>query len=71
MDILITSTSFDDSVGKHHDYLESYNFNLTKLRGPLKATELIPIIDQFDGIICGDDEYSKDCLLYTSPSPRD
>lgn len=59
MKILLTSTSFQDTPGKHHSLLESQNFDLDILRGPLKEHELLPIIDQYDGIICSDDEYTR------------
>lgn len=59
MKILLTSTSFDDTPGKHHDLLNSQGFDLDKRRGPLKEDELLPIIDQYDGVICSDDEYTE------------
>lgn len=62
MNILLTSTSFQDTPGKHQDLLNSKGFELTKMRGPLKAEELLPIIDQFDGIICSDDEYTDEVI---------
>jgi D-3-phosphoglycerate dehydrogenase len=57
--ILITSTSFQDTPGAHQDLLEKQGFNLTSMRGPLKEKIMIDIIDQFDGIICGDDEITR------------
>lgn len=57
--ILLTSTSFQDTPGAHHKLLEDRGFNLIKLRGPLKEDEILNVIDQFDGIICGDDEITR------------
>lgn len=62
MKILLTSTSFQDTPGKHHDVLKRQNFDLDTLRGPLKEAELLPIIDKYDGIICGDDEMTADVI---------
>lgn len=59
MRILLTSTSFQDTPGTHHDLLNSYNFIVDKLRGPLKEDVLLGVIDQYDGIICGDDEITR------------
>lgn len=59
MKILLTSTSFDDTPGKHHDLLNNQGFELDKKRGPLKEDELLTIIDQYDGVICSDDEYTE------------
>lgn len=62
MRILVTSTSFQDTPGKHHDYLNSLGWEVDFLRGPLKEDKLIPIVALYDGIICGDDEYSNNVL---------
>lgn len=62
MNILLTTTSFQDTPGKHHNLLYSQGLKITKMRGPLKAEELIPVIDQFDGVICSDDEYTEEVI---------
>lgn len=59
MKILLTSTSFQDTPGNHHNLLNSQGFEITNLRGPLKEEVLLPIISDFDGIICGDDEITE------------
>ena len=60
--ILITTTSFQDTPGKHHDLLAEQNWDLTFLRGPLKEKEIIDVIEVFDAVICGDDEYTQKVL---------
>lgn len=57
--ILLTSTSFQDTPGEHQLQLESTGYEITRLRGPLVENELLTIIDQYDGIICGDDEITQ------------
>jgi len=57
--ILITSTSFIDTPGIHQETIEKYQFIIDKLRGPLKENEILKVIDQYDGIICGDDEITS------------
>jgi D-3-phosphoglycerate dehydrogenase len=59
MRILLTSTSFQDTPGAHHDLLNSYNFIVDNLRGPLKEAVLLDVIEQYDGLICGDDEITR------------
>ena len=59
---LVTTTSFQDTPGKHHDLLAEQNWDLSFLRGPLKEEEIIAVIDQFDAVICGDDEYTQKVL---------
>lgn len=63
MKILLTSTSFQDTPGEHHTLLSNQGFEVDTLRGPVKAEVLLPIIHQYDGIICGDDEYNREVLL--------
>lgn len=60
--VLVTTTSFQDTPGKHHDLLVQQNWDLSFLRGPLKEEEIIAVIDQFDAVICGDDEYTQSVL---------
>ncbi len=63
MKILLTTTSFQDTPGKHHDLLNSQNWDIDYLRGPLEESVLLPIIHNYDGVICGDDEYTKEVLI--------
>jgi D-3-phosphoglycerate dehydrogenase / 2-oxoglutarate reductase len=57
--ILLTSTSFLDTPGVHQDKLYSAGLEIDTLRGPVKDEILLPIIAQYDGIICGDDEMTR------------
>ena len=59
MKILLTSTSFQDTPGAHHDLLNSQGFEIDRLRGPITEAELLPIIQDYDAVICGDDEYTE------------
>lgn len=62
MKVLLTSTSFQDTPGAHHDLLNNQGFEIDFLRGPITEDELLPIIQQYDAVICGDDEYTKAVL---------
>lgn len=62
MKVLLTSTSFQDTPGKHQELLEKQNFDLDSIRGPISEAELLPIIGQYDAVICGDDEYTEAVL---------
>ena len=59
MKVLLTSTSFQDTPGKHHNALAKTGWEILKMRGPIKEKELLEVIDEVDGVICGDDEYTK------------
>lgn len=63
MKILLTSTSFQDTPGGHQELLKKQGFEIDKLRGPLPESVLLPIIQDYDGVICGDDEYTEKVLL--------
>jgi D-3-phosphoglycerate dehydrogenase len=68
MKILLTSTSFQDTPGNHHDLLDSYNFEVVKMRGPLKEEVILDVIADFDGVICGDDEITRKVIEKGSKS---
>ena len=56
INVLVTTTSFQDTPGKHKALLEAQGWTLKSLRGPLIEKKLLPIIDRYDAVICGDDE---------------
>lgn len=60
--ILVTTTSFQDSPGEHHNLLNAQDWDIDYLRGPLKEYELLKIIHEYDGVLCGDDEYTNRIL---------
>lgn len=62
MKILLTSTSFQDTPGKHHDLLNAQGFDIDYLRGPVPESVLLPIIQEYDAVVCGDDEYTENVL---------
>jgi len=62
MKILLTTTSFQDTPGKHHDALKETGFEVDTVRGPITEKVLLPIIANYDGVICGDDYYSRSVL---------
>jgi D-3-phosphoglycerate dehydrogenase len=57
MRILLTTTSFQDTPGAHHDVLASSGFEIVRARGPLSESALLELVagDGFDGILNGDD----------------
>ena len=63
MKILLTSTSFQDTPGAHHDLLNSQGYQVDTLRGPVTESVLLPIIQEYDAVLCGDDEYTEKVLI--------
>lgn len=62
MRVLLTSTSFQDNKGAHQDLYNKQGFETDILRGPISESELFPIIDQYDALLCGDDELTRKVL---------
>lgn len=62
MKILLTTTSFQDTPGKHHSLIKEQNWDIDFMRGPLEESVLLPIIHKYDGVICGDDEYTREVI---------
>ncbi len=58
MKVLLTTTSFQDTPGDHQKLLYRQDFEIDTLRGPILEKELLPIIANYDAVICGDDEYT-------------
>ena len=56
--ILLTTTSYQDTPGKHHDVLAASGFEVVRARGPLPEQAMLDLIksnDGFDGFLNGDD----------------
>jgi D-3-phosphoglycerate dehydrogenase len=56
--ILLTTTSFQDTPGSHHDVLKNSGFEVVTARGPLKENEMLDLVKSgggFDGLLNGDD----------------
>lgn len=57
MRILLTTTSYQDTPGKHHDLLEASGFEIVRERGPLSEQRMLELVsgEGFDGLLNGDD----------------
>lgn len=62
MKVLLTSTSFQDCEGSHKELLNKQKWQVSYLRGPLKKTEIIEVIANYEALICGDDELDREVL---------
>ena len=61
MKILLTTTSFQDTPGPHHDLLARSGFDVVRARGPLSEAQMLELIsenDGFDAFLNGDDRIS-------------
>jgi len=59
MRILLTTTSFQDTPGKHHDVLKQSGYDVVTARGPLSEQQMLELVASgggFDGLLNGDDK---------------
>ena len=60
--ILLTTCSFQDTPGPHHEKLESAGFDIVRERGPLPEARMLELAGEFDAFLCGDDRITRDVL---------
>jgi D-3-phosphoglycerate dehydrogenase len=68
--VLLTTTSYQDIAGPHHDLLESTGIEIVRERGPLSEARMLELVGDFDAILCGDDLISRAVLEKASPRLR-
>jgi D-3-phosphoglycerate dehydrogenase / 2-oxoglutarate reductase len=59
MKILLTTTSFQDTPGEHHNLLAKTGWEIVRARGPLNEADTLQLVCDVDGYICGDDALSR------------
>ncbi len=65
--ILLTTTSFQDTPGEHHDLLAAQNYEIVRERGPLPEARMIELAGPFDAFLCGDDAITRAVLEKSLP----
>ncbi|HUG10531.1 MAG TPA: phosphoglycerate dehydrogenase [Opitutaceae bacterium] len=65
--ILLTTTSFQDTPGAHHDLLANTGWEIIRERGPLKEADTLALVGDIDGYICGDDMITRAVLEKARP----
>lgn len=71
MRILLTTTSYQDTTGRHHDLLAKSGHEIVRARGPLPEAEMLKLIKEkgpFDGFLHGDDEITRNVIKAALPS---
>ncbi|HEY4415132.1 MAG TPA: phosphoglycerate dehydrogenase [Verrucomicrobiae bacterium] len=67
MKILLTTTSFQDTPGAHHDLLKQTGWEVITARGPLNEADTLALVGDVDGYICGDDAITRKVLEKARP----
>ncbi|HET6248780.1 MAG TPA: phosphoglycerate dehydrogenase [Tepidisphaeraceae bacterium] len=73
MKILLTTTSFQDTPGAHHDVLKASGFEVVTARGPLNEQQMLDLIkanNGFDGLLNGDDKITAKVIDAALPRLR-
>src|SRR5580658_9599811 len=65
--VLLTTTSFQDTPGVHHDLLARAGFDLVRERGPLSEARMLELAGQFDAYLCGDDALTRAVIQKSLP----
>jgi D-3-phosphoglycerate dehydrogenase len=65
--ILLTTTSYQDIAGPHHELLESTGIEIVRERGPLAEAKMLELVGDFDAILCGDDQITRAVLEKAAP----
>jgi D-3-phosphoglycerate dehydrogenase len=65
--VLLTTTSFQDTPGAHHDLLKQTGWKIIAARGPLNEADTLALVGDVDGYICGDDAITRKVLEKARP----
>jgi D-3-phosphoglycerate dehydrogenase len=68
--ILLTTTSYQDTPGKHHDLLEAEGYEIERRRGPLNEEQMLDLAGDFDAFLCGDDAITAEVIEKSLPRLR-
>lgn len=67
MRILLTTCSFQDTPGPHHQLLAGTGWEIIRERGPLTEARMLELAGDFDGFLCGDDAITRAVLEKSAP----
>ena len=73
MRILLTTTSFQDTPGPHHDVLTRSGLEVIRARGPLSEQQMLDLVTKdggFDGLLNGDDRITAKVIDAMLPRCR-
>ncbi len=65
--VLLTTTSFQDTPGQHHQLLAGTGWEIIRARGPLNEADTLALVGDVDAYICGDDAITRRVLEKARP----
>jgi len=70
MRILLTTCSYQDTPGPHHDLMAAQGWDIICERGPLTEARMLELAGDFDAFLCGDDAITRAVLEKSLPRLR-
>ena len=67
MRILLTTCSYQDTPGPHHELMESQGWEIVRERGPLPESKMLELAGDFDAFLCGDDAITRAVIEKSLP----
>jgi D-3-phosphoglycerate dehydrogenase len=68
--VLLSTTSFQDTPGVHHDMLSRAGLDVVRERGPLSEARMLELAGGFDAYLCGDDALTREVIRKSLPRLR-
>lgn len=68
--VLVTTTSFQDTPGPHHELLNEAGYEVVYERGPLSEERMLELAGDFDAFLCGDDDITRAVIEKSLPRLR-
>jgi D-3-phosphoglycerate dehydrogenase len=59
MRILLTTCSYQDTRGPHHERMESQGWEIVRERGPLSEARMLELAGDSDAFLCGGDGITR------------
>lgn len=73
MKVLLSTTSFQDTPGAHHELIEQSGYEFVRARGPLDEQQMLALIAEhggFDALLNGDDDLNQKVIAAMQPRLR-
>ena len=67
MRVLLSTCSFQDTPGPHHDLMAAQGWDVVRERGPLPEARMLELAGDFDAMLCGDDAITRAVLEKSLP----
>lgn len=68
MKILLTTCSYQDTPGPHHELMAAQGWDIVRERGPLSEARMLELAEHgFDAFLCGDDAITPAVLAKSAP----